>query len=96
MEEMAEINFTLRINEAINDKISGAIVAFGEDFGGDEFNHEMSFQDIDSRYEADIPVGICSIHIEIWISSPHRACVDGHLQCGPGRQPTSGPLCVEF
>lgn len=90
---MASINFTLKDKAVSAGLFSGTIVVSGDDFNGNAYSHEERVQ-FDARKEMDVSVGPCSVHISAWLATPTQVCVDGHLQCGPARQPTPEPFCT--
>ena len=90
---MASINFAFRNQSVANGKFSGDIEVSGDDFSGNSYKQSQHVE-FDAAKEWDIPVGPCSVHVSVWMATPTQACVDGHLQCGPARQPTNGPFCV--
>lgn len=90
---MASLDITLKDTSVKEGRFTGTVVVSGEDFSGNDFRHEMLIE-FTARTEFDIPAGPCTIHLSAWLATPDQVCVDGHLQCGPARQPTNGPLCV--
>lgn len=92
---MASLNFTLRNPALAGGKFTGTLEISGDDFLGNDFKHEQDIA-IDVQTEWDIPVGPCSVHVSAGLENPKRLCIDGHLQCGPARQPTNGPVCFDI
>lgn len=92
---MASLNITLKDKAVVGNEFTGTVEVSGEDFLGNEFRHEKVVR-IVARTDFDIDVGPCKVHLTVWLASPTQACVDGHLQCGPARQPTNGPFCLEL
>lgn len=91
---MASIHFTLRDKHLSGNKFTGTLEVSGKDFFGNDYRHEGHIE-LSSRKEWDIPVGPCSMHIAFWMESATRVCVDGLLQCGPARHPSSAPSCFD-
>lgn len=92
---MASLNITLEDKAIQGDRFTGTLVVSGEDFSGNAFEHAHSV-DFKAQTEFDVPAGPCSVHISAWLATPTQVCIDGHLQCGPARQPTNGPSCIEI
>lgn len=89
---MASVNFTMRNQALAGGKFTGTLEVSGKDFLGNDYKHEENIE-IDAKTDWDIPLGPCSVHVSVWLATPKQLCVDGHLQCGPARQPTKGPAC---
>jgi hypothetical protein len=93
---MPKLDFEFRVN-AVNENIECVVVAKGEDFGGNQFEFEIPLQ-VPNGFEQDfaVPGTPCDVHVSVFMETPVRACVDGHLQCGPLRVPTQQRACVNL
>lgn len=94
---MARLDFALRNISVTQKTIKGQLEITGEDLQGKEFRMDVPLEVANSReWDISIPGTICKVHAKVWLDGPRRACAVGHIQCGPGRHPMKGPVCVDF